>query len=58
MPDMPDKDIGISFLKAICPICNQEYIYVKAFKPVTCGKKCCVLLADELGLIAGVRVSV
>ena len=48
---MPDKDIGIKFLKAVCPICGEEYIYVRAFKPVTCSKKSCVEKAQEKGMI-------
>lgn len=37
----------LDWLKAICPICNEQYVYVEAFKPVTCGKRQCV--ESELG---------
>ncbi len=39
------------FLKAICPICNREYIYVEAFKPITCNRIDCVKEATSRGLI-------
>ena len=44
---MPD----LQFLKATCPICNKEYVYLVQFKPVTCQRLECVEEADKRGLI-------
>ncbi len=41
----------LDFLRAICPICNKQYVYMSAFKPVTCGKYDCVHEAHKRGLI-------
>lgn len=30
------------WLKAVCPICNQEYEYLSGYKPATCGKFDCL----------------
>jgi hypothetical protein len=31
-----------NWLKAKCPICNDEYMYTSRFKPATCSKYECV----------------
>ena len=32
----------INWLHDICPICNDQFAYVKAWKPATCGKEKCI----------------
>lgn len=41
----------LDWQKAICPICNEEYVYLLAFKPVTCSKYSCVKEAHKRNLI-------
>lgn len=41
----------LDFQKAICPICNKEYVYISYFKPVTCNNLACVHEAHKRGLI-------
>ena len=46
----------LDWQRAVCPICNKQYVYLPAFKPVTCGKSSCVSEADKKGLLNKVEI--
>lgn len=45
---MPKK---LDWQKDKCPICGKEYLYLGAYKPVTCGAYVCIREAHKRGLI-------
>lgn len=46
----------LDWQKATCPVCNKQYVYLPAFKPVTCGKYDCVKEAHKRNLIYKLEV--